>query len=1243
MQKPNGGTIVAASMIPNDKTGPVSPGVAAFDECRTELIRNGTCQLKIPPNGCRFSSKQRAPSERHTLSIPAVGGGSGAGTHRLLLPIVAAAAAVAHVNECAQLTAATTNVPGIQAEAKLVVANQKKRRETKFYSGRRPPVIRFAGAAGAAGAAASICLAATLLICLLHVPLEAECKSVENLQPETGVLLEGNSLLNNQIDYHKSLSTKNSTQAPSSSPSQIQSEQEQNQDGKHTTVADKIISIFRKTTTPTTSAIKEEEDTEEAKEETKGEEEGEVEAKEENGSSTGRDDDDAESCKGISADGSPKTKNLTDSERLVNLQSCFQRKIRNHLKSSTRSGMEMFEQLSLSGGCSSSLMNLMGGLSDLKSYAFKFLDASAKIPSGMMYGLLSDYGDFDQCLSIRSNKGVELEQEAEEGAFSGKYCLMSLKLNYHVKLEENTTVPEGIIEDGILWDELVRHYWTSKISKGFQVGMCFPSRCTNDDLNQLYQHTVNKYNVIGEIISCQDSLDLKRQYQPDLMQRTVIQIFYALLGLTFIGTLVDRCCWQVADMKLVESCGAPIRRVAGILLCFSIARNWSKFMQGYQNQRQQPQKNSRFWSQVNQNNLTKMKRNNETTPSSMGTRPITEQTSIETNNRISTTTTTTASNDNVEFIDSDPESSSAATIDDQNRRAHVLGINISNKLAQPLTVHIDSAPTYCGPADMMGYGPTDDQTLNSPNNPLAHLSGLKLFIIIWITVGYSFLYPSANNYQYYRSIIKMNFTRDSVWFATTNFTLGIDMLLYITGLLFAYRLLLGRRSVQQQPAGRVNTNRDDGVLSLISKKAIRFWPTYLTVIGFAIVVPLIGDGPMWPEMVTKRVGESCRRSWWANLLFINNYLGQSDICLPSSWFISILMQLFFVGSIIIVLVRKVSLEAGLAILTTLLISSSVFSFCFAYFLRLRAPVIIMDESFVMDLDENIFSLYTNIFNNLGPFLVGMAGGILLIRSQSSSSVLSSSSRQSNTFKSPQKPTPSLTSKTYLGISGGCLALVGEILVAIAVVMIALLVLSSVFHENYSRITSATYWSLHRIGWAIVTGYIVHNCATGKWKLLNDLLSLSAFAPLSRLIFIAYLVYPVFIHIHTGLVRDGLHVSIYNMLNIYITRLVMTFATALIIHLLVELPFSTIEENYLRRWISNKIRARQLNSAPEKTQIKQNPSRTYPLLAVATTGEIIDDRANMDENKSRNITSAGILANKSSDELIPASERTQLDE
>lgn len=735
--------------------------------------------------------------------------------------------------------------------------------------------------------------------------------------------------------------------------------------------------------------------------------------------STGHDADDAEGCEGISNDGSAEAKNVTDNERLVNLQSCIQRNMKRNLKDYARSGMEMFQKLTLSGGCTSSILNLATSLGDIKSFAFKFLDASAKIPSGVMYGLLSDFGDFDQCLSIRSNPAVAVEDEAEESAYSGKYCLLSVKLNYRAHLEANQTVPDGIIEDGLIWDQLVRNYWTSKSTKGFQVGVCLPSRCTNEDLNQIYNYLAQRYNVVGRVMSCQDSLDLKKQYQPDLIQHIIIYAFYTLVLLTFIGTSIH---WHYLNlMTKLDQMDQPMKdnlnSAIRVLLCFSIIRNWNTFM------------SSGNCKQVDFSYFQQ-----QSSPS---------------------TRSTIVANSLIDCQTSKSESDLTA-----------------NKLS------------VCSISDMQV---TSEESLSFGlrRDPLSHLSGLKLIVIIWITIGYSFLYPSANNYQYYRSIINMNITRDSVWFATTNFTLGIDMLLYMSGFAFVFRLFqLNSFYLPDGVSGKRLQLKARTILQFLVGKALRFWPNYLAVIALALIIPLFADGPMWPEMVTKRLGESCRRNWWSNLLFMNNFLSESQICIPSSWFISVTMQMFLVGSIIFLLMDRISLNFALSILVILLVGSCGASFGLAYYLQVRAPVIKMDESFVMEIDDTIFRLYTNTLNNLGPFLVGMLGGFLLIKSKVRTQMTNCdtrsnsrpSSRQENKSNDLQVSQSKFDCKR-LGI-------------ALVILAIATLVLSSVFHQDYTRFWASIYWSLHRVGWAIVTGYIIHNGAIGRCKLLHDLLSLS---------------------------------------------------------------------------------------------------------------------------------------------------------
>lgn len=90
-----------------------------------------------------------------------------------------------------------------------------------------------------------------------------------------------------------------------------------------------------------------------------------------NDASSQDDDNDAEGCQGLSVGDSAEAKNYTDNERLVNLQTCIQRKIERRLNGAKRFGLEMFEKLAISGGCTSSIMNLVGSLNGIKSFAFK--------------------------------------------------------------------------------------------------------------------------------------------------------------------------------------------------------------------------------------------------------------------------------------------------------------------------------------------------------------------------------------------------------------------------------------------------------------------------------------------------------------------------------------------------------------------------------------------------------------------------------------------------------------------------------------------------------------------------------------------------------------------------------------------------------------------------------------------------------------------------------------------------------
>lgn len=49
-------------------------------------------------------------------------------------------------------------------------------------------------------------------------------------------------------------------------------------------------------------------------------------------------------------------------------------------------------------------------------------------------------------------------------------------------------------------------------------------------------------------------------------------------------------------------------------------------------------------------------------------------------------------------------------------------------------------------------------------------------------------------------------------------------------------------------------------------------PGYCAMMAItAHIVPHLGDGPLWPRKIWDEA-DNCKKNWWMNLLFINNFI-----------------------------------------------------------------------------------------------------------------------------------------------------------------------------------------------------------------------------------------------------------------------------------------------------------------------------------------------------------------------------------
>lgn len=87
------------------------------------------------------------------------------------------------------------------------------------------------------------------------------------------------------------------------------------------------------------------------------------------------------------------------------------------------------------------------------------IDASGSIPSGLLDGTLSDFGDYDQCLALQSSIDPSIR---------GKHCMIKAKL---LKSAAKTLD----IEDSFLM----------KNDFSINIGLCQPSICSAQEIKEI--------------------------------------------------------------------------------------------------------------------------------------------------------------------------------------------------------------------------------------------------------------------------------------------------------------------------------------------------------------------------------------------------------------------------------------------------------------------------------------------------------------------------------------------------------------------------------------------------------------------------------------------------------------------------------------------------------------------------------------------------------------------------------------
>ncbi|CAG4940144.1 unnamed protein product [Colias eurytheme] len=230
---------------------------------------------------------------------------------------------------------------------------------------------------------------------------------------------------------------------------------------------------------------------------------------------------------------------------------------------------------------------LLRQLRGTKLWALNMLDATAKIPSGILQGNGIQLGDFDQCLESRARVQLETGSVVK---VQGKYCLAVMD----VKAEHPTLeVPVDLLQGRNLIKSRVDDpgHFVPRFST-LSWGLCVPSPCNADDVEIILKDAIKHYNKLGISIRVQvDDNDCHVQKKGDWWEEwleipTLLTLaFYAVILLivlyaTIRDLLDDR---SVQDDNSGEDDGKAqdieaTKKSDGFINAFSLTRTMKKLV-----------------------------------------------------------------------------------------------------------------------------------------------------------------------------------------------------------------------------------------------------------------------------------------------------------------------------------------------------------------------------------------------------------------------------------------------------------------------------------------------------------------------------------------------------------------------------------------------------------------------------------------------------------------------------------------
>ncbi|XP_071482122.1 O-acyltransferase like protein-like [Diadema antillarum] len=408
---------------------------------------------------------------------------------------------------------------------------------------------------------------------------------------------------------------------------------------------------------------------------------------------------------------------------------------------------------------------------------------------------------------------------------------------------------------------------------------------------------------------------------------------------------------------------------------------------------------------------------------------------------------------------------------------------------------------------------------------MAVLNGLRVISMFWIILGHSVQFMQWKLENPTESLKK---AQSFSALAIVNADVSVDTFFVMSGFLVTFLTLKALTKTN----GKVNW----GMFYL--HRYLRLTPVYMVAMGiWAALVVHFGTGIGKTAFFTG-IRYTCNSLWWTHLFYVNNFYPFQETltisCMSWAWYLACDMQFYLLSPLFITLLYKRSRLGICSLIVGIILSVTTVIIVVTYFGHtVNAVYGNYNNRTAAQPDADYY--YTKPYSRIHTYLVGMLLGYAM-------------------FKTKDKE---IKLPLFAVIIGWVVAL----LTLFAVVY-------GTWANGYERyvpqIESVLYLSFHRLAWSIAVAWIIFACVRGYGGFFNVLLGWSFWIPLGRLTYGAYLVHPIVI-ITTVLNSNTLvYLSNESIAYFFLGNLVLSYAAALILSVLVEGPTMGLEKALLRR-------------------------------------------------------------------------------